>query len=118
MWNVAAAVLVPRFPVSGPLRLLAISGTLSLVAFLWAAYLCHRKGPRDQSAWATAPVVLAFTSIALGRIAPALHPVATGLTLLAALRNIIRFRGVPRILEAIGAISWIVSVLAARALFS
>lgn len=117
MWTVAAAALVPRFPVSGPLRLLAISGTLSLLAFLCAAYFCHRHASRRETAWAIAPAVFALSSIVLGRIAPALHPAATALTLLAALRNIVRFRGISRMFEGLGAVCWLVSVFAARSLF-
>jgi len=118
MWTLASAALVPRFPVSGPLRTLAIGGTVSLLAFLTAAYLCHRQGRRGQTLWAVAPAMLALASVAMGRLAPALHPAVTVLTLLVALRNVAFFRGAPRILEAIGAISWVVSVFAARALFA
>ena len=115
MFNVDA---LPSFPVSGPLRWLAISSTVSFVLFALAGVVQRRKGDRNEALWATAPAVLVLVGLVLGRVIPPVHPVATAATFAVALRNIWVFSGLPRWLEIGGAASWVVAILAARALFS
>ena len=121
---------MPSLPVGGPLRLLAIAGSLALLSFLASALvlLLRRRpgaeaqarpgGARAQALWAAAPAGCSLVAFALGRVAPTLHPILSLLTGVVAARNLVRMRGLARALQGLGLFSWVIAILAARALFS
>ena len=112
IWLVAQ---LPSLPSTGALRVLAISGSLAIVAFAWAFWLAQfRKLPL---AWPISPLLVgALTFLFRGRW-PWLHQwLAIGVFVLA-VRNAFVYRGSMRIASAIGAIAWAVALLSARHLF-
>ena len=144
-----AMTQLPSLPVAGPLRVLAVSASLSLLAFLASAIvlLVRRRGrgaarrdegartqarrdegartqarrdegARTQALWAAAPAGMSLVAFGLGRIAPAAHPAFAIATAALAVRNLARLRGLPRALQGVGLLSWVIAILAARALFS
>ncbi len=111
----------PSLPTGGPLRILAISGSIALLAFLVSAIvplIRRAEGARRQALWSVAPLGMALLAFGLGRIAPIAHPVATLAASVVAARNILRFGGTARVLQALGLLTWLIAILAARALFA
>ena len=109
---------VPELPPSGPLRVLAVAGSVSLVALAVAAALAMRSGNRRVTAWAVAPLLLGAASFTLGRhLHPLGHVVLSLLTLAVALRNAFGLPGGARIASAVAAAAWLVALVAARRLF-
>ncbi len=107
---------IPSLPTGGPLRVLAISGTLAMVTF--AAVAWQRR--RDSSALrqALVPLTLAVTTMLLRGHLPWLH---TGLALtvaVAALYNAWCFTAMARWGSALGAAAWLVALACARRLFT
>ena len=108
---------VPSLPPSGPLRVLAIAGTLAFLALAASAMILWRRREAQAARWACASLVAMAMSFLLGPTRPALHQAMAIATACIALRNAIRFRGSPRALALIGLLGWITALLAARRLF-
>ena len=109
---------VPDLPSAGPVRVLAVAGSVAIGAFAVAAALAWRRQRRRDVAWAAAPLLLGTLSFVLGRhLHPAGHLIASVLTLAAALRNVVAFRGALRAASALAAVAWIVAVVAAGLIF-
>lgn len=127
---------MPSLPAAGPLRLLAIAGSIALLGFVAALVSCsaaaakaasmRRGGPKklhDRAlaaavAWAAAPLLLAATTWMVGRLGLSWAHLGGALaTLVVAARNAIRFRGFARFAAAVGAVGWLVAAIAARTLF-
>lgn len=108
---------IPSLPPAGPLRLLAVSGSISLFLFVGAAIAALRNKPRRLAAWPLALFVFALATGVLGRASSNLHNAAAFLTAGIAVVTLIRTRGVPRVLVAFGAVAWGIAIFSARALF-
>lgn len=115
---------IPSLPDEGPLRVLALGGSIALLAFLASTLVLvvrsRRRAARFESSptvWAAATFGVSLISFALGRLAPALHPIASAATFVLATRNTVRFSGAPRVLQAVGLTAWVIAIVAARALF-
>jgi hypothetical protein len=108
---------VPSLPQDGPLRTLAIAGTLAILGFLAVAVLEASARRFVAAAWAAAPLVLAAITVLLGRRSGALHIAFAIVTLGVTFASLKRLRPVLRAVEVAAALSWIVALFAARALF-
>ena len=108
---------IPSLPSGGPLRLLAIAGSISLLALLVTVPLQLRRRSNREAAWAAAALAMSLVSFGLGRIIPAIHPFASGATLVLSARNMVRFDGTPRALQAVAFASWVIAIVSARRLF-
>ena len=87
-----------------------------MLAFLSSVIALRRPRPGER-AWAAAPLGMLLLSFALGRLARQAHPLASAATLVLAARNTLLLRGTPRVLQAVGLVSWLTAIFAARALF-
>lgn len=108
---------IPNLPIGGPLRLLAIAASGSLLAFAGSTGWLLVASRRRDAGWAAAPLVACVLSFTLGRLLPLLHPVASAAALLLATRNLVCLRGVPRALQGAGLVLWVVAMFAAAKLF-
>jgi hypothetical protein len=117
--------VIPSLPAQGPLRLLAISGSIALLAFLCSAIVVALRARRQPAGspdragalWAAASFAMLLVAFALGRLAPTLHPVASAATFVLAARNTWKLEGPARLLQALGLLAYLIAILAARALF-
>ena len=113
IWLVAA---LPSLPSTGALRVLAISGSLAIVAFAWTFWLAQLR--KQPLAWPLSPLLVgALTFLMQGRL-PGLHQWLAFAVFALALRNAFVFRGSMRIASAIGALAWAVALVSARNLFA
>ncbi len=107
---------VPSLPPAGPIRIIALGGTVALLAWAVAAWL--RRGTDDEGrAWAWAPPLLGLVTMALGRLGGPWHTLVSILAVSIAGRNAWTWRGAPRWLSAIGLVTWLVAMVVVRRLF-
>lgn len=108
---------LPSFPDPGPLRLLAMSGTLSLVAFSATLIVIAKNGPRSEIKWTLVPLLLGAITVGFAGRAPEIHQWIAFVTVAVALRNTIALQRWARWMQALGAASWFTSIVCARLLF-
>ena len=108
---------IPSLPSSGPLRVLAVSGSISLFLFAWAAVAALRSDAPWRAIWPFGIFVLALATGFLGQISANVHTLAVLLTAGTAIASLFRTRGTTRGLSAGGLVAWTVAVASARALF-
>ena len=108
---------IPSLPDSGPLRTLAVSGSISLFLFAAAVVATLRSAAPRQAEWPIGILTLALTTGLLGRLSNNAHALGVFLTLGTALAAAVQTRGTPRVLIALGTVAWMVAVWSARALF-
>jgi hypothetical protein len=114
---VAALAALPSLPDPEPLRLLAMSGSLSLVAFSATLILVAKHGPQSEIKWTVVPLILGAVTLAFGGQAPHIHQWIAFTTIGVAMRNTITLHGWARMIQALGALCWFVSIVCARLLF-
>jgi hypothetical protein len=109
---------LPRLPPAGPLRILAIAGTVALAAMV-VALVAEARARRRHGVLSTgAALALGALATALGRLVPGLpHLAASLLALLACARNAWRLSGPARHASVVALVAWAVAVISARALF-
>ena len=108
---------LPSLPIGGPLRVLAMAATGSLLAFAGSSVVLLVGRRRREAAWAAAPLAACLLSFGLGRLLPLVHPVASAAALVLATRNVMRFPSLSRALQAVGLVLWVVAMVAAARLF-
>ena len=108
---------LPSFPDPGPLRLLAMSGTLSLVVFSATLIIVAKRGPYSEIKWTIVPLLLGAITVGFGGAAPQVHQWIAFVTVAVAIRNTLTLKGWARWLQALGALSWFTSIVCAHLLF-
>ncbi len=106
---------LPSLPSTGALRVLAISGSLAIIAFAWTFWVAQYR--KLALGWPLSPLFVAGLVFLMRGQLPWLHQWLAIAVFALALRNAFVFRGSMRIASAIGAIAWAVSLLSARHLF-
>jgi hypothetical protein len=108
---------VPSLP-PGPVGLLAVAGSIGLLAFL-AVVIMEGVARRGRgTAWASAPLLIGVLTMVLGRGHPGWHAAASLLTLALGTRNAVAFRKWSRVASSLAVVSWLTAQLIARALFT
>lgn len=100
---------IPSLPQAGPVRLIAILGSVAIVSWLISTVLLARSKRRAETLWSLAILVLAGLTMIAGRLDAALHGVAQLLTVAVAARNVTALRGAPRWLTLLGVVAWLLS---------
>jgi NO-binding membrane sensor protein with MHYT domain len=108
---------LPSLPPGGPLRLLAITGSLALIIFVIALVIESKKKDWRNVLWGALPIVAAIATIALSGMGGWLHRGGSFLTLAFACRNALVLQGWSRIANAVGGLFWLAGIIAARLLF-
>jgi hypothetical protein len=108
---------MPTLPAEGPVRVVAILGSVALAAFLAGASVLAVRREGREARWAFALVVLGVVAGILGRAGAGWHAVATALVVSLALRNITCTHGAARWLTAAGLATWVAVMMLARRLF-
>ena len=98
--------------------MLAILGSLALVAFAVGLFVALRRA-RDRTAlWVAAPLLLGAVTFLFGGRAPRVHRLISLLTVGVALRNAWELRGLwLRVPQLIGALCWLGAIALANFLF-
>ncbi len=104
---------MPSLPEPGPIRLIAVTGSVALVSWLLSTVVLARASQRKDALWSLAILVLAGLTMIAGRLDTALHTVVQLLTLAVAMRNATSFRGAPRWLVIVGIVAWLSSAIVA-----
>src|SRR5687768_3537727 len=108
---------MPALPEEGPVRVIAILGSVALAAFLAGAVMLAVRRDWREARWALALFVLGIVDAMLGRAGAGWHAVATALVVSLALRNVTCTKGAPRWLTLAGLAAWGFAVIYARRLF-
>ena len=108
---------VPSLPEPGPIRLIAVTGSLAILAWLVCAALAARAGQRKEAQWSCVVLVLAGLTMIAGRVDAITHSVIQILTVAVALRNVINLRSALRWLMALGVLAWVTSAAVAMRTF-
>ena len=104
---------IPALPASGPIRQIAVLGSISILAWVIAAALSARKKRRQETGWSVALIVLAAATMIAGRIHGLVHEALQLLTVAVALRNVISMQGAVRWLTLVGVLAWLGSAIVA-----
>ena len=108
---------MPELPAEGPVREMAILGSVALGAFLVGAIVLAARREWREARWALALFVLGVAAGILGRAGAGWHAVATALVIGLALRNITCAQGAPRWFTAAGLATWLAVVWIAHHVF-
>ncbi len=100
---------MPSLPEPGPIRLIAISGSIAILAWLIVTVVLGRTKRRNEALWSALLLVFVGLTMAAGRFDAAWHTVMQVTTVGIAGRNAIRLQGRLRWLTVIGIIAWITS---------
>ena len=100
---------MPSLPEAGPIRLIAVLGTLAMLAWLVSAVVSARRKRRAEALWSVSVLVCAGLTMIAGRVDGSLHAIVQMLTVGVALRNATSFSGAPRWLTVIGILAWMSS---------
>lgn len=106
---------VPSLP-AGPVRAIAIAGSISILAFAATAALLGVRRRWREAGWSLLVLALAIATMIVHR-SPGWHVVLTSLTLAAALRNAICLDAAPRWLAVAAIAAWIVATVQALLVF-
>lgn len=108
---------VPSLPPPGPVRVIAIAGTLGLIGF--ASALVERAVRRAgrEIVWAATPLALGLAAVACARLAPGLHAVVSLGALAVGARNVARWTAAGRWLALVGLLGWAAALVTGRLLF-
>lgn len=104
-----APLSIPSLPDAGPLRLIAVFGSVAIAAWLVSALVSWRAKARTDALWAVAVLVLVGATMIAGRLDAGVHGFVQLLTVAVAARNVTVFRGPPRWLTLAGVVAWLVS---------
>jgi len=109
---------LPALPEPGLLRVLALAASLGLAAFGVALGISiAQRRPREQLTFLSLPLILAAITFALAGRAPILHEILSLLIVGIAMRNTLRYTGVVRVGQVVGAVAWFTAVVCASTLF-
>lgn len=106
-----------NLPAGGLLRVLIIASTLGLIAFGVTVALAARRGGWRDGLWAAAPLVVAGLTMAAASTSPWMHRGLALATMVLALRNLVTFRGAPRVGTLVGLSAWASGIVSALMLF-
>ena len=109
--------MLPSLPSSTPIRILAISGTIAILCFIWVGVIQARNKNRSALAWSVLVLALAAATMLLGRFGGWPHRIASVGTVVCALRNGVAFSGNERLLTLVGVVCWLVGIVVARMSF-
>lgn len=110
-------MILPSLPGAGPLRMLAVAGSIAIVAFLAALAVQLRARRVRDSAWAALPLGLCAATIVVGRYYPSWHTAMSIATAAAAGYDAWRFNPPARFLAIVGLGTWLTAMAFARLLF-
>ena len=106
---------VPHLP-AGPVRIIAIAGSISLLAFAATAGLLAARRRLREAGWSALALALAIATMLVHR-SPGWHVVISSLTLACALRNAICLDATARWLTVVATAAWIIATAQAIAVF-
>jgi hypothetical protein len=109
-------VSLPQLPPSGPIRVIAVAGTLALAAFLAAFVVLAVRRQWREAAWAATAFAAGLATSLVHRHA-GWHVVLSTVTIALALRNAACVRGWPMALTLAGLIAWLAATVQAWLLF-
>ena len=104
---------MPSLPVAGPIRLIAVLGTLAMLAWLVSVVISARRKRRTEALWSLTVLVFAGLTMIAGRVDGTLHTIVQLLTVGIAARNARTFTGPPRWLTIVGILAWMASAVIA-----
>ncbi|MGB0590735.1 MAG: hypothetical protein ACPGU1_13735 [Myxococcota bacterium] len=104
---------MPSLPEAGPIRLIAILGTLAMLAWLVCAVISARRKRRDEAWWSLLVLGCSVLTMIAGRLDGTVHGVVQLLTVGIAARNARAFLGLPRWLTIVGILAWMTSAVIA-----
>lgn len=104
---------MPSLPEAGPIRLIAILGTLAMLAWLVCAVISARRKRADEAWWSLLVLACSVLTMIAGRLDGAVHAVVQLLTVGIAARNARSFFGLPRWLTIAGILAWMTSAVIA-----
>ena len=104
---------MPSLPVAGPIPLIAVLGTLAMIAWLISVLVSVRKKRRHEALWSLAVLVCSGLTMIAGRLDGTLHTIVQLLTVGIAVRNAGAFTGAPRWLTVVGILAWMTSAVIA-----